>query len=113
MTQPSGAGRVGDSSGRAEHDAATEGPGQLGMMDAIPIPVDGGLLEAERVDEEANKGARVARAQRGPDLRCRCDVAHASDHATGPSAQAWRFRNSSASQRLGAAPARARNSPAR
>jgi preprotein translocase subunit SecD len=49
------------------------------MIDAVALAVDNRLLEAERVDEELDESARVARAERGPHLRWRC-LCHASDY---------------------------------
>jgi hypothetical protein len=57
---------------RAEHDAAALWPGELGVVDPVPVAVDHGLLEAERVDQELDQRPGVARPQRGPDLRFRC-----------------------------------------
>ena len=98
---------------RAEHDAAAGRPGQLRVVDALAVAVDHGLLEAERVDEEADQGPRVAGPQGGPHLRWRGVIAH--DHYSpswvpGPD---WTFRNSSASQVDGGHPASSRNSRAR
>src|SRR5262249_62320678 len=56
----------------AEHHAAAGRPGEFGVVDAISLAVNDGLLEAERVDEEPDEGAAVARAEGGPHLRWRC-----------------------------------------
>src|SRR6266481_3612702 len=47
-------------------------------MDPVSLAIDGGLLEAERVDEEADEGPGVADPQRGPYLRCWSLVIHAA-----------------------------------
>jgi hypothetical protein len=44
-------------------------------VDDVALAVDGGLLEPDDVDEEADQRAGVVRAQRGPDLGRRCLVA--------------------------------------
>src|ERR1022692_1022327 len=46
------------------------------MIDPVAIAVDDGLLEAECVDQEADKRPGVVGSQRGPYLRWWCLVSH-------------------------------------
>src|SRR5262249_37816530 len=98
---------------RAEHDPAPGGPGQLSGIHAFALAVPGGLLETERLDQEADQAAGVAGAERGPDLRWWCLVVHADQPGTASSGAAWTFRSSSATQTDGGQPASSRNSRAR
>ena len=52
------------------------GQDSCGVVDDVALAVDGGLLEADDVDEEADQRAGVVRAQRGPYLGGRCLVGH-------------------------------------
>src|SRR5712691_11355259 len=52
----------------AQHDAAAGRPGQLGVIDLVPLAVDDDRLEAEGVDEELDEPAGVAGAEGGPDV---------------------------------------------
>src|SRR5260370_666516 len=77
--------------GRPEHDPASGRPGQLGVIHAVALAVYDGLLEAERVDDEADQPAGVARPQRRPDLRWWCLIVHAPSLAPRRPARLGRF----------------------
>src|SRR2546428_6620387 len=90
----------------AEHDAAAEWPGELRVVDVLTLAVHGGLLEPERLDEEADERPCVAGPQRGPDLGRWSGVSHGYQPAASSSAVAWMLRNSSARRRPARRPPR-------
>ena len=71
---------------------------------SVAVAVDHGLLEAERVNEEADQGPGVAGPQGGPHLRWRGVIAHDHHSPSWVSGPDWTFRNSSASQADGGQP---------
>src|SRR5581483_882255 len=52
--------------GGAEHDPATLGPDQLGVMDDVTLRDDQALLEPDDVDEEPDGGGCIGVLQRRP-----------------------------------------------
>src|SRR3981081_4030568 len=79
---------------RAEHDPTAERPRQLRVVDLVALAVDDGLLEAERLDKEADEATGVAGAQRRPHLGWWSVISHDLESAATSVRAAWTFRNS-------------------
>lgn len=92
-----------------------------GLREVAVVPIDlptvfthhDGRLESEGLDQEINQGAGIVRPKRRPHLRWRGCVGHTAQPAPSGRGWAWTNRNSSASHRVGAQPAKSRKSRVR